>query len=169
MSSFIINREQYIKAAGFYAGIATTLTRYYEPCIYWYSHSEHRLFESNDYYDAFNKIYEYNCMSVCSQYYEPIPSQEIADDKAQQLFDGYRKIGAALWRKAILGDPLPFKNAVNTFNNFCRCVRYQIDDINLWEKADKFLSKAQYLLFELYMQCDHLKEPDGWAEFALDA
>ncbi len=37
MSSFVINKQEYIKAGGFFAGLADQLTYYHNPVIYWWT------------------------------------------------------------------------------------------------------------------------------------
>ena len=53
MSSFVISKEEYIKAAGFFAGIAEQKNFYKENVIYWWSDNKKRILTADDYYFAF--------------------------------------------------------------------------------------------------------------------
>ena len=50
MSSFVINKQEYIKAGGFFAGLADQLTYYRDPVIYWCDSAKGDLLDAEDYY-----------------------------------------------------------------------------------------------------------------------
>lgn len=64
MSSFVINKQEYIKAGGFFAGLAEQLNYYREPVIYWWDSAKGDLLDAEDYYKAFASLYEMNARSV---------------------------------------------------------------------------------------------------------
>lgn len=85
MSSFVIAKEEYIKAAGLVAAIAD------EKKFWIYNYKEGRNFLESDYYDCFVLAYKYNAYSVREQYGipgEPRPELRILDplDHLQRVF-----------------------------------------------------------------------------------
>lgn len=92
MSSFVINKQEYIKAGGFFAGLADQLNYYREPVIYWWDSTKDGLLDAEDYYKAFASLYEMNARSVMLQYGESRMQSDEADYRKD--FEHYRSIAA---------------------------------------------------------------------------
>ena len=92
MSSFVINKQEYIKAGGFFAGLAEQLNYYREPVIYWWDSAKGDVLDAEDYYKAFASLYEMNARSVMLQYGESRMQSDEADYRKD--FERYRSIAA---------------------------------------------------------------------------
>ena len=79
MSSFVISKQEYIKAGGFFAGLAEQKNYYREPVIYWWDSTKGGLLDAEDYYKAFASLYEMNARSVMLQYGESRMQSDEAD------------------------------------------------------------------------------------------
>ena len=66
MSSFVINKQEYIKAGGFFAGLAEQLNYYRRPVIYWWDSAKGDSLDADDYYKAFASLYEMNAAPLYS-------------------------------------------------------------------------------------------------------
>lgn len=92
MSSFVISKQEYIKAGGFFAGLAEQLNYYREPVIYWWDSAKGALLNAEDYYKAFASLYEMNARSVMLQYGDRRMQSDEADYRKD--FERYRSIAA---------------------------------------------------------------------------
>ena len=92
MSSFVIDKQEYIKAGGFFAGLAEQLNYYREPVIYWWDSTKGDLLDAEDYYKAFASLYEMNARSVMLQYGDRRAESDEADYRDD--FEHYRSIAA---------------------------------------------------------------------------
>ncbi len=92
MSSFTINKKEYIQAGGFFAGLADQLTYNREPVIYWWDSAKGDLLDAEDYYKAFASLYEMNSRSVMLQYGNRRAESDDADYRED--FEHYRSIAA---------------------------------------------------------------------------
>lgn len=92
MSSFVINKQEYIKAGGFFAGLADQLTYNREPVIYWWDSAKGDLLDAEDYYKAFASLYEMNARSVMLQYGNRRAESDESDYRED--FERYRSIAA---------------------------------------------------------------------------
>lgn len=167
MSSFVISKEEYIKAAGFFAGIAEQKNYYKESVIYWWSYNKKRILTSEDYYNAFSQLYEINAVSVMRQYGDKAKETDPKDYK--QTFIRYWSKAADLYRNVSFGSSsarLDFQKAVFDFFNFTRSVNYQIEDRKLAADANKFLHKCNSMLLGVLYQMNH-HESDCWGSFSI--
>lgn len=92
MSSFVISKQEYIKAGGFFAGLAEQLNYYREPVIFWWDSTKDGLLDAEDYYKAFASLYEMNARSVMLQYGDRRAESDEADYRKD--FEHYRSIAA---------------------------------------------------------------------------
>ena len=154
MSSFVIDKQEYIKAGGFFAGLAEQLNYYREPVIYWWDSAKGGLLDAEDYYKAFASLYEMNARSVMLQY---------GDADYRKDFEHYRSIAAQLYRTAYKGSVQGYtelQDAIFDFLHFCNSASYQIED-----KA--IAKKAQHFLLNLLMERNYYKS-DCWGSFDLE-
>ena len=165
MSSFVISKDEYIKAAGFFAGLAASQNYYHEPLVYWWSNSTKSILAPEDYYKAFSRMYEMNAKSVALQYGDKKISEDGNEYKAE--FSKYMKIAGNLYTKARLGNIAPLKSAIYDFHDFCRSVNYQIEDPKLSAEVNKFMNKAQMFLLGVLSQVEH-HECECWGNFDIE-
>ena len=165
MSSFVISKEDYIKAAGFFAGVAEQKSYHHENVIYWWSDSKKGLLTSEDYYKAFSQLYDMNAISVMRQYGDKTRETDAKDYK--RTFEKYKAATANLYTSAYIGSSFgyaEFRKAVFNFYQFTRSVNYQIEDRKLAADANKFMNKCNSLLLGVLYQLNHI-ESDCWGSF----
>lgn len=168
MSSFTINKKEYIQAGGFFAGLADQLTYNREPVIYWWDSAKGDVLDAEDYYKAFASLYEMNARSVMLQYGNRCAESDEADYRKD--FEHYRSIAALLYRAAYMGSVKGYtdlQDAIFDFLSFCNSVSYQIEDEAIAKKANCFMYKAQHFLLKLLMELNHHKS-DCWGSFDLE-
>ena len=165
MSSFVISKEEYIKAAGFFAGITEQENRYHEPLIYWWSNNKRKLLEAKDYYFAFVSLYEMNAKSVSKQYGDKLEIYNDSEDykEAFETSKSYAKRLVGFAKTDVL---FPLQQACFDFFNFTRSVDYQIEDRKLAAEANKFLNKCNSMLLGVLYQMNH-HESDCWGSFSI--
>ena len=161
MSSFVIDKQEYIKAGGFFAGLAEQLNYFNEPVIYWWDSAKGGLLDAEDYYKAFASLYEMNARSVMLQYGDSRMQSDDADYRKD--FEHYRSIAAQLYHQKYT----ELQNAIFDFLKFCDSASYQIEDKAIAKKANSFMYKAQHFLLNLLMERNHYKS-DCWGSFDLE-
>ena len=145
MSSFVIDKQEYIKAGGFFAGLAEQLNYYREPVIYWWDSAKGGLLDAEDYYKAFASLYEMNARSVMLQYGDSRMQSDEADYRKD--FEHYRSIAAQLYHSGYT----ELQDAIFDFLSFCDSASCQIEDKAIAKKANRFFYKAQHFLLKLLM------------------
>lgn len=139
MSSFVISKTEYIKAAGLMYGIAKA-RRY-----------SHKYFLENI-KEWFAKCYELNIESVNEQYGKDcIPNPCTYDD----IFKGYCKIGEEIWRGE-RADITPQALRIRLIK-FFMSVRYQIEN----KAAARYVSQIFFDCMAKFFD-DELQDVDGW-------
>lgn len=168
MSSFVINKQEYIRAGGFFAGLAEQLNYYRRPVIYWWDSAKGAPLDAEDYYKAFASLYEMNARSVMLQYGDSRAESDEADYRKD--FERYRSIAALLYHTAYMGSVKGYtelQDAIFDFLSFCNSISYQIEDKAIAKKANRFMYKAQHFLLKLLMELNHYKS-DCWGSFDLE-
>lgn len=167
MSSFAISKREYIKAAGYFAGLADQENYYYkESAIFWYNSKKGGLMDAEDYYKAFCSLYEMNGRSVMLQYHHS--SAESDPEEYRQDFTEYRRKAADLYKNAVtVAGYTELRDSIFEFLNFCNSVAYQIEDSGLSRQAKRFMYTCQHYLLKVLcdVSCYH---PDCWGDFNLD-
>ena len=168
MSSFVIDKQEYIKAGGFFAGLAEQLNYFHEPVIYWWDSAKGGLLDAEDYYKAFASLYEMNARSVMLQYGDSRMQSDDADYRKD--FEHYRSIAAQLYHTAYKGSVQGYtelQDAIFDFLHFCNSASYQIEDKAIAKKPNRVFYKEQHFLLELLMERSHYKS-DCWGSFDLE-
>lgn len=168
MSSYVINKQEYIKAGGFFAGLADQLNYYREPVIYWWDSTKGDVLGAEDYYKAFASLYEMNARSVMLHHGDRRVESDEADYRRD--FEHYRSIAAQLYTAAYKGsvkEYIDLQDAIFDFLHFCNSAKYQIEDEAIAKKANRFMYKAQHFLLKLLMELNHYKS-DCWGSFDLE-
>lgn len=132
MSSFIINKREYIKAAGLMYGVAES------------RRFPHKYFLSNI-RKNFAEVYGMNVSSVNKQYNDNTP-EDVAE--YDDVFEEYRSIG----RRVYNGEcKLSLDNLRKKLLRFFSSVLYQIEDEEMNEKAGAlFFACTEKLFPEIY-------------------
>ena len=147
MSSFVIGKEEFIKAAGLAAGIAKGTD------IYFYDAELGRKLTTADFYQKFVTVFEMNALSVQEQY----------DDKeSYNDYNTYDKTFDIYYKKGLkVTTTNRITEAVAELNFFFRGVLYQIEKPSYFWKTKNFLDTLIVLLFEKVYPI----ESENWGSF----
>lgn len=169
MSSFVINKKEYVKAAGFMAALAEQKNLYREPIIYWYSYSTGGILTATDYYNAFVKIYNLNAKSVQLQYNDKKPQED--SNEYMNEFDDMRAETVKLYQQATIWGSTEAKqqltNSIFEFSLFARSINYQIEDRKIADEVNKFMNKCQMFLLNFLATGINKYDGDSWSTFNL--
>lgn len=118
MSSFVINKAEYIKAAGLLAGIAEGSARGVHS-LWIYDFTTRRNMIAEDYYRVFADCYEKNDLSVMEQYNDP--DREADPNEYLDEFEAYKRKGIYLWAHDKIYTIIP------ALNQFFQSALYQTE------------------------------------------
>lgn len=143
MSSFVIDKREYMKAAGLMHGIATSKDH---PWKYFVENVKAR----------FERLYELNVKSVCKQYRREFDGLD--ECEYQEVFKKYSSIAKKVWsaKPSDLKSLQKREKIRAQLIYFFSCVDYQIEDQEMIKEArsimfvclDSYLVKADELLVE---------------------
>jgi hypothetical protein len=150
MSSFVIGKQEYIKAAGLVAGLAKTLE------IWNYNPETGFNSTPQDYYNKFVKFFEMNALSVAEQYHETAPYTD--SNEYNDLFKKYQKAGETI---GITREGL--KEAVAELEQFFSSASYQTEYEPYMYAMDFYFNN---LLVALYKKAYPI-EAESWGEFKI--
>ena len=115
MSSFVVGKEYYVKAAGVVAGIAEAKD------LFLYDYKNGRRYDKKGFYNRFVEFYTMNALSVQEQYGDAEPEADDADYMKE--FNRAYLAG----RNAAFLDPKKLKSFIYTLENFFDCSMYQTE------------------------------------------
>ena len=141
MSSFVVSKQEFIKAAGLMNGLEGS------------KRDSHKYFVDNV-RELFVNAYELNVKSVNEQYNDDsLPDGNDYDG----LFKQYQKKGEKLYFSKVIGEDSHFKEIRKGLMVFFRSVLYQIENEKMHQEvAELFLECAHKLYQEDY------RDIDGW-------
>lgn len=144
MSSFVIDKKEYIKAAGISAGLAFTLDREF----FVYDYELGRKMKQEDFYNKFCEFYKMNAISVAEQYGDA----EIETDESDQhrLFNEWRVLGEHLAMRS----SYKVQQAVKHLSDFLRSAAYQTEKDAYYFKMTMFFDKLIRQLYEKTTKLD---------------
>lgn len=150
MSSFVIAKSEYMKAAGLCAGIAEGLE------IWMYSYKNNRNMNKQDYREMFEQIYTFNELSVAEQYrYEPsIDSGDYAKEFTKFYIAGRN---AAITKEGL-------KDVIMELRQFFSGCLYQIEKESYYFQAEMFMNR---FLVALMPQL-HKHECESWGSICIN-
>ena len=156
MSSFVIGKAEYIKAAGVIAGIAEEEESNPVPRFYVYDYQRGRKMTGADFYDAFCECFQMNAISVSEQYKD----NEIYTDSDYYLglYERAKKAG-----KAAARDPEKLKRTVYDLADFLQSAEYQTE-------KEAYFFKMKMIFNEILVQLFGLLWPhecECWGEFTV--
>ena len=152
MSSFVIGKREYIKAAGFVSGIAEKSSMR----EFWiYDYTVGRNMTKEDYHRQFTAFYNMNALSVQAQYGDATCEEDSND--YMEDFNKYRNIG-----KSLVGAELT--RAVLDLSDFFRSACYQTED----EECNKYMRAFfDRVIVEIYTKT-HTHECKCWGNFNIE-
>lgn len=137
MSSFTISKKEYIKAAGFCAGLAARKDRYRDQMLRIWCDKLGKVAGDEEYHKTFTKIYEWNAESVKRQY-----NDEEAEADNEQYMEAFKQMKDY----TIMASNRKLEELIYNFHHFSGSVLYQIEDPELSSKASRVLHKINSLL-----------------------
>lgn len=158
MSSYVIDKKEFVKIAGFLAGLQAA-KKYNESVLYFYNMETHSLYTDHELYIMLNTVYECNVLSVALQYGET-PVTDTAAYK--DIFETYKHNSYMLFNDSRF---TTLKEYYYSFIAFIRCFNYQTEDQFLNEKGMNILKT---ILFKLSC-CIFANNTAGyWGEFSIN-
>ncbi len=162
MSSFTIDKREYIKAAGIVAGIAQASARGTGRGQMWiYDYETRRNSTPEDYHRVFTECYEMNAISVAEQYHDRTPETDSNEYKPE--FKAAIKAGEKLYM--LKGEKL--KNAIMELRHFFGSAIYQTEKYEYMFKMQFYFFKIEdQLMRYLYTAPEDLK---SWGSLKITA
>lgn len=152
MSSFVIDKKEFVKAAGIVSGIAY----YAGDRFYMWDAEKNRKIEGNAIYEKFCECYVLNAESVAWQYDE---NPEIDDAPY------YDELAKAFWiGKRIASDNGKLAKMIAKLQAFFSSVRYQIEEPKAEERVTAFLNEVIAKLVGTL----RYDQDSNWGELDLD-
>lgn len=162
MSSFVINKQSYVRACGIMAGLADLKeSRFNEPVLRLWNYKLHRPYNADDFYKTAAWLYHLNAVSVQKQYHD----SEAAHDGEEYESDFVAYMSKAK-RAYFDPDSEALENIVNELHHFFRSVLYQVEDA----ECDKALKGFCYRLFFELQGVTAKKsgfDPESWGDFEI--
>lgn len=152
MSSFIIGKSEYMKAAGLVSGLAEELK------VWIYDHETNRNSTKEDYKRKFEECFMMNALSFQEQYKE----QEVWTDSNsyEEEFNAYYKLGKQL----VYNDGEALINAIRELQQFFDSAMYQTEKESYMYKMQMFFNN---LICQLFKQSSHYK-PESWGSLEIN-
>ena len=158
MSSFVIGKEAYIKAAGIIAGISEASNRGNGSHIWLYDYESGRNANAEDYYKRFVECYEMNALSVQEQYKDH--DLESDNSKYMTTFKKAVAAGRALYYNG--GEKL--KKAIMELRHFFESAIYQTEKPEYMFKMQFYFNNISAQLMQFLYIC----EPESWGNLEIE-
>jgi len=159
MSSFTISKKEYVKVAGYVAGIANGCSSGVHEFWLWDS-KEHKNTDKDLFYKRFVQCYEMNAESVKKQYKgAEVGASSNDQNEYKTEFNKYYKKGQAL----VMEDTNTINQAVSEINNFFHSSLYQTED----EKYNFMMTHWYNSILDQLVERLLLRsyESESWGEF----
>lgn len=156
MSSFVIDKREYTKAAGFMAAVIETKNYYREPVMYLWNRRQNRPYEAADVLSDFRRVYAINAAAVAEQYHDAQREQDSADYLAE--FEAAKAAGLQLMRRGYtMGQADAVKSlrrAVYGVISFLRSAQYQIEGEEHEKRFFRIVNKYYRGLYAVLQRLD---------------
>ncbi len=156
MSSFIIDKNEYVKVGAF-IGAFTEIRNRGDLLIYLYNQEKSRLYTANDVIEEMVSIYKMNVDSVNEQYGE---HTEYDDEEIERMLVAKYMSYA----KKILYDEKKLENAIANVHQFFRSVNYQIENEELNARAKEIMQKFECALWGVLIEIKGIPV-ETWGSF----
>ena len=165
MSSFVISKVEFMKAAAFCAALAEEKDCYREQLLRMWNSRDNKVMDEKDFIEAFTVLYKYNALSVQKQYHDKEAEndtkkyvKEIAETKKatkQMILDWHMERNHSI------------ELAIYKFQSFSQSILYQIEDPEYSAKTQFFLAKLQIHLFKVLRNFNGIDEEEvtSWGDF----
>lgn len=142
MSSFVVDKKEFVKAAGLMHGFEE-------------SKRDKHIYFLNVVYDKFIECWRNNIESVCEQYGDDESIYQ-DDEDYKEVFEKYSKLGAKIFMG--LNAPIGRRQFAFSMMQFFSSVLYQVENDDLNDKCASFFFTCTKKLFE----CEIHASVDGW-------
>ena len=158
MSSYLINKDDYVRVAGVIAGIGTSKNWYKENYIYRYNHEEKRVYEALDFYHDIMKLYELNYLDMG---YKTMPDENAYQIEYSKAFK-YGKEIVEFKRSELT-------NLIRNIHKFFQSVNYQIDNRELNKQANEIMNSYLVALYNIKnnFETNYDSNIEYWGEFKI--
>ena len=154
MSSFVIGKEDYVKAAGLLAGIVSVY-----PDTFIWDHKADKRMEGTGFYDRFIECFEMNAISVYEQYKHHPDEVLYTDGKDYtETFTAYKAIG-----KKYAAHPDTLKMMISEIRQFFRSALYQTEK----ESYSFMMEMLFYRIIDALTPLLYHYEPKSWGSLDL--
>lgn len=151
MSSFIVSKAAYMRAAGLIAGIQD-----YKRNHLIYDYSIRNWMQPEDFMTKFSHFYDLNVLSVIEQYNdERMQGTPPTEKECKRIFDEYRKKG-----RSLMVAPDTRKDLIMHLRNFFSCCEYQTEKEAYYFEMMMFFNR----LLVSFMPYLHTEPRDGWSD-----
>lgn len=156
MSSFLINKKEFIKCAGFIYGMSQIRNRY-ENIFYLYSKTHRCLITEEIIKAEFTKLYQANAKSIAIQYDERMYSD---DNTYDDIFAEYVERGKKPENTTIVN--------VLEIIQFLNSVRYQIEDEQCEKTFFNIANKYYRALYKVIIYVGGYRDSlESWGSFEI--
>ena len=149
MSSFIVEKHAYMRAAGLLAGIQDLKRKNLV-----YDYKSNKWIAPEDWIDIMSYFYELNALSVIEQYEDDrMEGTPPTKKECEKIFNEYRKKGVYV----MLNTP---KELIMNLKSFFECCEYQTEKPAYYFEMTQFFDRVLVAL----MPYLHNEYTDGWAD-----
>lgn len=164
MSSFVINKKEYMKVAGFIAGLQAEQRG--SSWLYWYNLKEGHLYTDKEIIRVFYQLYMWNAISVMEQYEDTQMAENT--DEINGEFDEYKKHAK---RIVDMGNWNDLQKAMYKLANFASCYNYQTENEVFAKKGmtvlNEVLQKIATRLSDIMGDIYGREKYTAWGDFNL--
>lgn len=161
MSSFVIDRKEYIKLAGFICGLQECKDRGRESVLYWWDDKNYCLMNRGRIIETILSIYTCNVMSADKANIKLYNLSDSLSVDENTLFVKYYMLA-----KQYIYEPNKLRNSIDVLNSFIACFNYQVDDNELREYGMNILTFLSYKIGNTYNNI--FNEDMLWGDFVLE-
>ena len=169
MSSFVVSKSEYTKAAGFLAALVEAKNYYRDPVLSLWNRRRGGYYTAEDVLKDFHRLYRINAEAVAAQYGDPEPEKDTAD--YGEGFKNAKARGEDLMRRGYTLDQQTARRDLQRATYGCimffRSALYQIEGDEFERRALMILNKYFRGLYEVLRKLDGLTEDDfrSWGSF----
>ena len=163
MSSYVISKKEFMKVAGFCAGLSDCKNSFREPVLRLWHYGNNKPYEDKDYKAAFTWLYKLNALSVQKQYHDTEPENDPADYVV--AFSTTRKMTYNLYMAGSIDSKHRLVTAIYRYHDFVNCLLYQVEDPDCEAQVKGFVYRLEHQLMEIMKDLTDNDTEGGWPDF----
>lgn len=170
MSSFTISKREYMKAAGFCAGLASCKNHYREDALRIWCDKLGKVAGDEEYKKTFEALYKWNAESVKKQYNDPEAEKDENEYTADFLKAKAKAKKIYTFRGCSIDTRDELKIMIFGFHHFACSVLYQIEAEEERKKAARVLGNIEHHLMSTLAEfsINHDDMLEYWGSFGED-